>query len=249
MELSSLSIIIIITLFALSYMIYRNVSEPLTAPSYIRTTYMYIFFALLLIVLINEETLFPIKNNIKLLALYFLPIVLIFVLQFIPQENQFLKHLAWIAFISSLAILLQPAYNIAKAQNILNNVLITVSAMFIVMTYFAYSKPLEYFYTWFPYLYSGLLGIIVAQLVNFIFSDIGSSGFGIRHLLISIISIFIFNGLLLYDTQKILKDGSVLETLCSGRDHLTCANYPDKSLSIELDLINLFVGTTNIYGS
>jgi FtsH-binding integral membrane protein len=247
MELSNLSIIILLALFALVHMIYKNVSSQLTTKSYIATTYMYIFFALLLIVLINDMDFIKIDSGAKFTALAFLTIVLVFVLALLPQENQLMKHLAWIAFVGCLAIMLAPTIDFAKSENILNNVLITISIMFATMTYFAYNKPLGYFDSWYPFLYSSLLGIVVLSLVNIIFSDLNSYGFNSRNFIISCVSILVFNGFLLYDTQKIIKQGKILNFVCAGKNNLECADYPTKSLSVILDVINLFTATTRVY--
>jgi FtsH-binding integral membrane protein len=249
MEISNLSIIIALSLFTLVFVIYNNVSNQLTTESYIATTYMYIFFAFLFIILVNEENLVPdLRHNIKLVAMCILMLILTVTLHAISQENQVLKHIVWVALIWMMAIILNPIYNLAKEENILNKVMVTIGVMFIVMSYFAYTKPLTYFDSWYPYLYSGLIGIIVSRLLNIIFSDLNNpGGFFSRDWMISIITVLIFNGFLLYDTQKIIKEGKVLNYVCKGKQNLSCADYPTKSLSIILDMINLFVNMTNIY--
>lgn len=249
MNISNLSLLISLSLFTLVFMIYQNISQDLTAKSYIAATYMYIFFAFLLIILINEEKLVPdLRHSVKFMALAFLMIILTVILHFIPKENQLLKHVVWFGLIVIMGIILNPVYEIAKNENILNKVLLTISVMFIVMTYFAYTKPLSYFDSWYPYLYSGLIGLIVSRLSNIIFSDLDNpSGFYSRDFLISIVSVLIFNGFLAYDTQKIVKDGVKLNSVCQGKNNLECADYPTKSLDIILDMLNLFVNTTSVY--
>lgn len=247
MELSNLSIIIGIALFAMIFMIYTNVSKNLTTQSYIATTYMYIFSAFLFIILLNERKLLPeLSHSLKLIALCFLTIILIIVLNSISQNNQALKHIIWSAFIVCIGIMSKPIVDIAIERNILNKVLISVGSMFIVMSYFAYTKPLDFFDSWYPCLYTGLIGLIVSQLTNILFSDLDNTGFLSRDWYFSVFAVFLFNGFLLYDTQKIIKDGKILDYVCQGKDNLKCANYPDKSMSVILDLLNLFTHTTNI---
>jgi FtsH-binding integral membrane protein len=248
MELSNLSIIIGISLFALIFMIYTNVSKDLTTKSYIATTYMYIFSAFLFIILLNERKILPeLRHSLKMIALCFLTIILIIVLNITSQNNQILKHIIWGAFIVCIGIISKPVVDLAIESNILNKVLISVSSMFLVMTYFAYTKPLDFFDSWYPYLYTGIIGLIVSQLSNIIFSNLDKpSGFFTRDWYISIFAVLLFNGFLLYDTQKIIKDGKILDYLCQGKNNLKCANYPDKSMNVILDLLNLFTHTTNI---
>lgn len=247
MALSTLSIIILVSLAALVFMVYRNVTSQLTDKSYLSTTYIYVFMALLLIVLINDTNFIQIDSGMKYTALGFLALILVVALQFISQENQVMKHLVWIALIGTIGLLLSPAIDAARSQNILNKVLITISVMFIVMTYFAHTQPLGYLDAWQPYLFAGLIGIVVSSLTNVIFSDLGSSGFNTRDLVISGIAALLFNGFLFYDSQKIIKESKVLSNVCVGKDNLICADYPTKSLGVILDLVNLFTSTTNVY--
>jgi FtsH-binding integral membrane protein len=248
MKLSNASIIIGVSLIALIYMIYSNVSKNLTTKSYIMTTYMYVFSAFLFIVLLNECKLLPeISHSLKIIALCFLSIILIISLNLISKDNQLFKHIIWIGFIACVAMLSKPVVDLAVKQNILNKVLISVGSMFLVMSYLAYTKPLDYFNSWYPYLYTSLIGLLASQLSNIIFSNLDEpSGFLSRDWYISAFAVLVFNGFLLYDTQKILKEGLVLDYICQGQDNLSCASYPDKSMNIILDLLNLFTNTTNI---
>lgn len=251
MYISNLSILISISLFALIFMIYTNISKQLSIKSYIATTYMYILFAFLFIIFINEENLMPdLKHNIKFMTLAILSMMLLVSLSYIDPKKQMLKHLIWLSLIGILGVMLNPIYNYAKNENILNKTILTVSAMFFVMTYFAYKKPLSYFDSWKPYLISSLVGIIVSRLANIIFSDLNQpSGFLGRDLIISTITVVLFNSFLLYDTQKIIKEGIFLNKICVGKDNLICADYPVKSMSIILDILNLFTNITRIYSN
>ncbi len=248
-NISNFSVVVTVSLFALIYIIYHNVSTQLTTKNYILTTYMYIFFAFLLIIFINEEQLVPeLKHGIKYIALFILMLILITALGMTDSKNQIMKHVLWVGFIVTIATFLNPVYNYAKRENILNRTLFTIASMFLVMTWFAYMKPLNYFNSWEPYLISGLVGIIVSRLVNIILSDLDyPSGFLVRDWIISIVTVILFNGFLLYDTQKILQEGTVLNKICIGRDNLECADYPVKSMNVIMDMVNLFVNTTNIY--
>lgn len=250
-ENNNMVIILCISLFSLIYMIHTNVSKELTIKSYIITNYMYIFFAFLFIILLNEKKLIPeMRNSIKIFALCILMFILIMLINTTSSENQLMKHFYWLLLICLFAVLLQPIYEKIKNENILNKVLISTSVMFIVMTYIAYNKPISYYDSWFPYLYNGLLGIIIVSLTNIIFSDLDNpSNFLNRGWIISVITILLFNGFLLYDTQKIIKEGILLNFVCKNKNHLSCADYPEKSLAMILDMINLFANVSNIYSN
>lgn len=89
MNINKLSILISISLFALIFMIYTNISQKLTTQSYIFTTYMYIFFAFLFIIFINEEKLVPdLKHGIKFMAVAILTTILIISLSLIDPKTK-----------------------------------------------------------------------------------------------------------------------------------------------------------------
>lgn len=246
MQIDKLNLIIFLSLFVLLFLTYKNVSHQLTTKSYILTTYMYIMFALLIITLINNSDVFKLSSNMKMVALCFLSLILLIILRIIPKKHQVLKHLVWLGLICSFGIMINPIYEIAKMQNVLYNVLFSVFVMFITTTFIAYKSPENYFNLLEPYLISGLIGLIIFRLTNIIFSDLSGKSFTNREWYISFATIIIFNLFIMYDTRKILNDGIKFEKICVNKDNLECADYPEKSLSVILDLLNLFANTTSI---
>jgi FtsH-binding integral membrane protein len=251
MNMDGTSLVIIIGILVLVYMIYMNVTKQLTLKSYVTTNYMYIFGALLIMVFANY---LMDKNGYDIMNLYnrILPLViLIFVCLFgillTPTDSQLVKHLFWLGFIILNSILIYPVYQVAKEDNIIWKIMITMGLMFVGMSYIAYSQPLGEFDKWSPYLFLGLCGLLIFRSLDLLFADYSSKGFENRIWWYSIISIILFSGYLIYDTQKIMKDGVVLSKECIGKDHLECADYPSKSLGIILDLINLFTNFTNAF--
>jgi hypothetical protein len=88
----------------------------------------------------------------------------------------------------------------------------------------------------------GLIGIIVASLINMFMHSSGMSW------LISIVGVAVFTGLTAYDTQKIKRIGAGLEF--AG----TSANDTKKlalmgALNLYLDFINLFIMLMQLFGS
>jgi FtsH-binding integral membrane protein len=241
-------LLIIICILVLIYGIYENVNKQLTVNRYIITNYMYIFVGLLLYLLTNttlelNSFNFLIIGN-KLLPLFILTTVLLFGLMLTPSDNQSIKHLLWVGFIILMSIVGHPIYMLAKEEKIFYKVLITLAILFIGMSYIAYSNKLTIFDGIAPYLLFGLIGLIIFQSLDLLFSDSSSKGLETRFWYYSIFGIILFSGFLIYDTQKIIKVGGLLEKYCKNKNHLSCADYPEKSLSIFLDLLNLFNNLT-----
>ncbi len=91
---------------------------------------------------------------------------------------------------------------------------------------------------WGSFLFMGLIGIIIASLVNLFLQSSG------LHFVISVIGVLVFVGLTAYDTQKI-------KNLYSGTDS---DEVRDKkaimgALRLYLDFINLFIMLLHLFGA
>ena len=88
-------------------------------------------------------------------------------------------------------------------------------------------------------LFMGLIGIIIASLVNyFLKSDVMSY-------VISMISVVIFTGLTAYDVQKLKRIGSGVEYGSEAAGKLSIMG----ALSLYLDFINLFLALLRLFGN
>ena len=88
-------------------------------------------------------------------------------------------------------------------------------------------------------LYMGLIGIIIASVVNFF---IGSS---FMHYIISIIGVLVFTGLTAYDVQKIKNIGNQVQEGSESAQKLMIMG----ALTLYLDFINLFLMMLRLFGS
>ena len=88
-------------------------------------------------------------------------------------------------------------------------------------------------------LYMGLIGIIIASIVNFF---IGSS---FMHYIISIIGVLVFTGLTAYDVQKIKNIGNQVQEGSESSQKLMIMG----ALTLYLDFINLFLMMLRLFGS
>ena len=87
-------------------------------------------------------------------------------------------------------------------------------------------------------LYMGLIGIIIASIVNFF---IGSS---LMHYIISIIGVLVFTGLTAYDVQKIKNIGNQVQEGSESAQKLMIMG----ALTLYLDFINLFIMLLRLFG-
>ena len=93
--------------------------------------------------------------------------------------------------------------------------------------------------SWGKFLFMGLIGIIIAMVVNFFLKSPGLEW------VLSVIGVIIFVGLTAYDTQKI-KDLGEQEAAQGGVDIGKTAIIG--ALALYLDLINLFLMFLNLFG-
>lgn len=250
MEIDKTLLILLISILAIFYMIYKNVTKDLTVQSYVTTNYMYVFTALLIIIFTNY-TMESIGVDIMDLYNRTIPLMLLlfgtlFGILLYPKENQTTKHMFWLGFIILNSILLYPAYKIGKNDNIIWKTLSAIGVMFLSMSYIAHIQPSYTFDKWTPYLFIALFGLLVFRILDLLFGDIGSNSFNKRSWWFSIVSLIVFNLYLIYDTQKIIADGDLLSKSCKGKDHMSCADYPSKSVGLLLDIMNIFTNLTNV---
>ena len=88
-------------------------------------------------------------------------------------------------------------------------------------------------------LYMGLIGIIIASIVNFF---IGSS---LMHYIISIIGVLVFTGLTAYEVQKIKNIGNQFQEGSESAQKLMIMG----ALTLYLDFINLFLMMLRLFGN
>ena len=88
-------------------------------------------------------------------------------------------------------------------------------------------------------LYMGLIGIIIASIVNFFISS------SFMNYIISIIGVLVFTGLTAYDVQKIKNIGNQIQEGSESAQKLMIMG----ALTLYLDFINLFLMMLRLFGS
>lgn len=235
-------IIYFILFLVLIIAIFKNTRSKLTKTNYIINTYLYVIVSLFIFIITNKILE---KNEIdildiqqKILPIFILSILLLFGILFTSPSEQLMIHLLWVGFIILMSVSGYPIYLLSKKNQTLTKVLLTLAVLLLGLSYIAYNNKLGYFDKWYNYLFGGLFALIVFQCLDLIFSNPSNEGFNNRIWYYSLFAVVLFSGFYMYDTQKLIKEGIVLEKIC--KKHLQCANYPLKSLNLYLDIINLF---------
>jgi len=113
------------------------------------------------------------------------------------------------------------------------------SAMFGVMSLYGYFTDTD-LTSWGKILFMGLIGLIIAIIVNFFLKSAPMEWW------ISVIGVIVFTGLTAYDTQKIKQMGEELEA--EGETNIAKIAVIG-ALALYLDLINLFIMLLQFFGN
>lgn len=216
-------------------LILSNVSNPITRSRFIYGNYLYLVLALLIISLIGEynkntniEDTFFNKSGLLVLSII-MSFVLLFSIFII--KNPLLNHAVWLAFVILMGFFFFPIYQL---NNDMRKILFTLICMIVAMSVIGAMASKYNVNKLYPFLFIGLLGLIMVQLLDF-----GSS----RTKYYTMFGIGLFNVFLIYDVAKLYKQNID----CPDLSHLECAQYPKSSLGIILDVINLYSYLSNNY--
>ena len=248
MERTNITILIlVIILLAIIGMILRNMMGPLDEKGYIVNSYMYVFGSLLMVVLFGA--LFDKYNTLeeftvtKLFAVFMLSIISLLGIMLTPKDNQIIKHIALFIFLLTISVSTYHIYKVASEEGILFKVLIALAIIVLTLSFIAYTQPLGIFDGWYPYLFVGLMGLVVVQLLDIIFGD---EALDSRNKLYGWVTIVLFSGLLLYDTNKLRQMSKIVIMQCQNQSQFVCTDYPTQSLGLFLDVLNMFSGLTRV---
>lgn len=118
---------------------------------------------------------------------------------------------------------------------------ISASALFFVMAAYGMKTKSDLTSAG-SYLRMGLIGIIIASLINGLMFMLGF-GSGMFSWLISLVSVIVFTGLTAYDSQKILRASLRAD---SSDDYRKIAIFG--ALELYLDFINIFLSLLRLFG-
>jgi hypothetical protein len=116
---------------------------------------------------------------------------------------------------------------------------LTCCGMFAAMSVYGMTTKRD-LTSWGSFLFMGLIGIIIASIVNIFIAS------SVMHFVISVIGVIVFTGLTAYDTQKLKTMG---ETVPENDATAVRRGTILGALSLYLDFINLFLMLLRLFGA
>lgn len=167
----------------------------------------------------------------------FAPLGMVFFLSFRIQSMSFSSaQITFWIFATIMGIGLAPIFLMYTGASVARVFFIT-SATFGTMSLWGYTTKRD-LTGWGSFLFMGLIGIIIASIVNMFMQS------SMMEFVISIIGVIIFTGLTAYDTQKIKESYSVsMSGEVAGKSAIMGA------LRLYLDFINLFIMLLRLLGA
>src|SRR5262245_4100788 len=168
---------------------------------------------------------------------FFAPLALVFFLSFRIQAMSFATaQMVFWAYAALNGLALAPIMLLYTAASVAQVFFVT-AATFGAMSLWGYTTKRD-LTGWGSFLFMGLIGIIIASVVNIFL------GSGTMSLVISIIGVIVFTGLTAYDTQKIKEHYDVV----SHDGQLAGKSAIMGALNLYLDFINLFLMLLRLLG-
>jgi len=229
-----------------------NTQKTLTPGIFVTNTYLYIILAILLlsliIIVIDKYQLININNmnGMMYFCVFIMTLLVLSAFTIIGNTNVILRNILWLVFIACMAVILYPIFDVTKSTGVFWKSIVTVIIIVLVLTMIASMVPEDFFNSWGSYLSIALLALIVFEIIDLLFS--GPSGPPTGHIKIfAILAVIIFSGFLLYDTSRLYQNAKIATVQCAGQtNQLQCADYPGESLSLFLDIVNLFANTATL---
>lgn len=243
----------ILGLFSLGviYFITSNIDKKLTESQYVLNTYMYILLGILLSsltwkVLDDHINITNLSIPFRFFGVFILSLISLFVVMTTTNDVYIIKNIAWGVFVISIGIMTYITYKNNVHFGKMQNILLEFIGIVAVLSYIAYSMPVDTFKTiHVPLLYI-LLVLIIIEFVDFFINNHTRESYINMTRIYGWITVILFSGFILYDTQKILYDAKIHTTNCNTQNQLECVDYPVASLGIFLDIANLFTGLSAI---
>jgi FtsH-binding integral membrane protein len=242
-KLSDFECITGLLILGLIFFIIKQYETELTEKSYVTNTYMYILLALvitaLVINVVDRRNLIDVYDSKFFWTLFAVSLISLLGIQFTPENNQVLKHIAWVVFVITMGISLYPIHKLNQVTNQTTNVLLTLICVVVGLTCIANYYPLGYFKSWEMPLFACLCGLVIFQLFDAFFSTEISP---VRSKIYAWITIVLFTGFIVFDTQKVMLNAADMVAKCANQEQLGCVDYPSESLGLFLDILNMYSG-------
>lgn len=228
-----LALLILITAIFIRY----QHQQILTSKKFLTTTYSYIILAILItwltLKVLEQHHVFP--SDWHILISFIIMIVCIFA--FAVAKSTFSSHLVWLIFLLAAAVLIYPTFLLGHAHGGNTHSIIMILCLVLIVAFITTQNLIDTTH-WGNKLLGALWGLIFLQIFVAYY---GNRRWTRATLYLGII---LFAVLLLYDSQRLSSHSKSLVRTCNYQNSCDLINYPYESLSIFLDLINLYVRTT-----
>lgn len=206
-----------------------------TCDSYLLNTYLYLALGIALIGAVSSSSPNTLLMSSEAMWLSFIgSLIGVIALGLISNKSIIQSHLLWLFIVLCLGVLIFPIIHLSENSIIYESLLIT-AIIFKVMTMVAFIGD-EFFREYLGIFGTTLLvSLIAIILIELYYIFIASKYPRNIHRTISYFVIFLFSLFLVYDTVSIRQRGES----CSKETNP--ANYPKESLTLLLDVLNIFV--------
>jgi FtsH-binding integral membrane protein len=228
------------------YKIYINSDKRLSANIILENVYLHILLGLILsgLTALSIDNCPSVIENVDnyrgLFGSFILSMISLFMV-FSAGNSKGLQYGGFIVFMMSIGIMLHPYVTLLKYNGKGTTIFLSLISIVGLLALIAYKLP-NMFIGWRSYLTLGLLSLIIVEAIDLIVGK--PSGLYDRSKIYGWIGIGLFSGFILYDSQRLVeqaKVGEMISTYLKTND----INYPALSLSIYMDIINLFSSLTN----
>ncbi|GJE85861.1 Bax inhibitor family protein [Phanerochaete sordida] len=154
-----------------------------------------------------------------------------------PPENTVLKHACWLAFNGFQAATLSPLFFLSPA--ILSRAAIYTCGVVGSLSYVGATAKNDKYLYWGGPLLAGVTVVALSSLAPMVL-PLGLRGLAVTESISLYGGLAVFSGFVLYDTQKILHHARLAEQGAMKADPVR------ESLSLELDMINIFIRLVQI---
>lgn len=230
-QLLVLTVLILIVLGILYTRSFNN--DIPTCDGYVTNVYLYVLLGLLIVafsIVFISKRRYAITNVKKLIA-FIIAMFAMFSIFAIKPENILLNHAVWLVFVISMGVMMYSIWRYSEYRGILTSSMMSVAIIFGLLTTVSFIRPDLIKLSWGGGLTIALLAGILASLIPIFFETARTTGY---QKALSAFFVFVFMMLIMYDTKFLIEKSKI----CIYPD------YPQDSLGLFLDILNLFNNIT-----
>ena len=242
---------------AIIFLIVKGYTAQFSEKQYLLNVYMHVLLTIIvwavgyLLIKKNSDKIEKIFGDacgwLQIMALIGI-LVLVFVSIYMVQKSETIagRNLWWIAFIVSMGFIAYPIIARAEHRKVFWSTCITLIAILVSLSSLAYFDKTRRFLGWGEGLVMILLGLIIFEVIDLIVTqDFTLKSVMRRQKIYAWITIVLFSGFVLYDTQKLMEKAKEFMMKISSGQSIN-PNYPADSMNLFLDIVNLFSSISRV---